>query len=256
MPKLRQRAASSASSARATERVPVRAAVGRVARRDSPVPCGRDSGASASTAVGGSARVGPASTPGTGAPVRVGGSWPGGGGQRVIAMAVAHPFTGRELINLKRHAAACVRKMLDPSADHHPITPPQRPLELYARRGHEPAKAQSAKGLHRHFIVAVHLLKPRRQHVVEIAGAVHMLIQVDIVGSDREFALKLGKDVHESMWKAGKQEKPPAGEGIIPSFRLSPFSRGNRLIPRAGPVTGGRAWSAGRCLFPGRELAA
>ncbi len=111
-------------------------------------------------------------------------------------MTVAHALAGRLFFDFERNPAARFRKMFDPRAHHHPVTPSQGPLILNRGGRHKPTQPQSRKGLHRHPITALHLVKPRRQDVIEVASAVNVLIKIDIVRPDGEFGFKFSVHVH------------------------------------------------------------
>ena len=78
----------------------------------------------------------------------------------------------------------------------------ERPLVLDERPADHPAEALLEKLFHRHAVAALHLVEPRRQHVVEVTRAVDVLKQIEIVWTDGQFSFedRAGKIHASARW--------------------------------------------------------
>jgi hypothetical protein len=94
------------------------------------------------------------------------------------------------LVHLEPDLHIGLAKRVQPCPDDDPLCECNCPLELNVKSLLVPVPAALDEFLHRHAIASTHLIVACKEYVVQIPGAVDVVVHVNIVGSDDEFGVE------------------------------------------------------------------
>ena len=104
--------------------------------------------------------------------------------QVALEVAFAAEFIVVFSVHLELNIHAAFKNFRDAGCYRKMVSQLQRPNELDVRRFDHPAKTTLHERLHRHYVVALHLIEPGRENVVEIPARVDVAVHVDVVRSN------------------------------------------------------------------------